>query len=221
VSDSWPAIVDHLVYAAPDLDCGIDEIERLTGVVATPGGRHPGRGTRNALVALGGDTYLEIIAPDPEQPPPTAPRWLGVDAVTTPRLTTWAVKGTNLDQLRTRARDEGVMLGEVRAGERERADGVTLSWQLTDPEPLIADGVIPFFIDWGTSPHPARSAVGGVRLKEIRLEHPDIAEVRRMLRALDLDVPTVGAEYPAVVAVVEGRYGLVELRGVARNDGGN
>ena len=36
--------VDHLVYATPDLDSGVEEIEKLLGVRATPGGQHPGRG---------------------------------------------------------------------------------------------------------------------------------------------------------------------------------
>jgi hypothetical protein len=34
--------VDHLVYATPDLNRGIEEIEKLLGVRAMAGGQHPG-----------------------------------------------------------------------------------------------------------------------------------------------------------------------------------
>ena len=52
---------------------------RFLDVVAVPGGQHPGRGTRNALVRLGPRSYLEIVGPDAAQPPPDGPRWFGID----------------------------------------------------------------------------------------------------------------------------------------------
>jgi glyoxalase-like protein len=204
--------VDHLVYATPDLDRGMREIEQLTGVTPTLGGQHPGRGTRNALIALGGDAYLEIVAPDPGQPPPTTARWLGVDEVTSSRLTTWAAKSHDPSALRTHAVERGVTIGDVRSGERQRADGLRLSWQLTNPDPLVADGLIPFFIDWGESPHPSRSAAHGATLVALHLEHPDVAYIERLLRALYLDISVVAAEKPAIVAVIDGRSGRVQLR---------
>ena len=59
------ARIDHLVYATPDLERGIREIEELLGIRAMLGGQHPGRGTQNASIALGAGAYLEIIGPDP------------------------------------------------------------------------------------------------------------------------------------------------------------
>ena len=57
-------IVDHLVYATPDLSMGVQRIAEWLGVEPVPGGQHPGRGTRNALVALGPASYLEIVGPE-------------------------------------------------------------------------------------------------------------------------------------------------------------
>src|SRR5262245_46770085 len=80
------AQIDHLVYATPDLALGVERIERLLGVRATPGGQHLGLGTRNALVALGPSCYLEIIGPDPEQPRPSGLRRFGLDDLREPML---------------------------------------------------------------------------------------------------------------------------------------
>ncbi|MFI5231614.1 MAG: VOC family protein [Gemmatimonadales bacterium] len=204
--------VDHLVYATPDLSRGIDELDRLLGIRAAPGGQHPGLGTRNALIALGSDSYIEIIAPDPAQPAPSTPRWFGIDALEQSRLVAWAAKGTNLDELRANAVQRGIALGAVSRGARQRPDGVALAWQLTDPRVWLADGVVPFFIDWGPSPHPARSAPAGATLVALRAEHPDAPRVRLTLRLLGIAVPVQSAPHAALVATIDCPRGRVEMR---------
>ena len=84
--------IDHLVYATPDLAAGVERVEKLLGVRAVPGGQHPGAGTRNALIGLGDQVYLEIIGPDPDQPKPPRARRFGIDELKSPRLVTWAAK---------------------------------------------------------------------------------------------------------------------------------
>jgi len=204
--------IDHLVYASPDLNDAIDKVERLTGVRATPGGQHPGLGTRNALIALGPRTYLEIIGPDPEQPTPREARPFGIDELKQSKIVTWAANSESLEQLRSAAEQSGVLLGVVGSGSRKRPDGVLLTWRYTSPRTTVENGIVPFFIDWGSSPHPAETAAKGLRLVELRAEHPDANRVEQILKQLGLDLLVKNADKPGLVAVIDGPKGRVELR---------
>ena len=204
------AKVDHLVYATPDLAVGVEKIQRLLGVQATPGGQHPGAGTRNALIALGEASYLEIIGPDPEQGKPQGPRRFGIDGLTTPKLATWAAKGTDLEQLTSEASRKGIQLGVVNPGSRRNPQGVLLAWRLTLTN--LADGIVPFFIDWGETPHPARTAARGASLLELRAEHPDPERVRKLMNQLGLDLVVNKGQEPALIATIASPRGRVELR---------
>jgi hypothetical protein len=204
--------IDHLVYATPDLDLGIATIEMRLGVRATAGGQHPGLGTRNALIALGPTSYLEIIAPDPEQPKPSGPRRFGLDELKAPRLLTWVAKSTSLDALVAKAKAGGIALGSVQPGSRKRPDGVVLSWRYTDPNIVVADRLVPYFIDWGTSPHPSSTAARGATLVQLRAEHPDPDRARKQLDALGLDLRVSKGPAAALIATIDGPRGRVELR---------
>ena len=206
------ARLDHLVYATPDLGVGIAAIEKLLGVRATPGGQHPGLGTRNALVALGPSSYLEIIGPDPEQPKPTGPLRFGIDDLEAPRIVTWVAKGTDLEQVAKAAAERGVRLGPVIPGSRRRPDGVVLAWRYTDPNTVVADRIVPFLIDWGTSPHPSASAARGATLIDVRAEHPDAERVQKMLDVLALPLRVQKGAAPAIIATIGSPRGRVELR---------
>ncbi len=206
------ARIDHLVYATPDLTLGIDTIEKALGVRATPGGQHPGLGTRNALVALGPSSYLEIIGPDPDQPRPAGRRRFGIDELTAPRIVRWVAKSNALETVAATAAQKGVKLGPVIPGSRRRPDGVVLAWRYTDPATEVADGLVPFFIDWGTSPHPSATAARGATLVAVRAEHPDNERTQKMLDALGLDLRVQQGSAPAIVATIDSPRGRVELR---------
>jgi glyoxalase-like protein len=206
------AQIDHLVYATPDLDLGVRTIEKTLGVRATPGGQHPGMGTRNALVALGPTSYLEIIGPDPDQPAPVGGRPFRIDSLRAPALVAWAAKGERLDALVAAARRRHVMLGDVIAGQRARPDGIVLRWRYSDPKAVVADGLVPFFIDWGASPHPARSAVRGAELVALLAEHPQPAGVRAALAGIGVPLRVDRGSRPAIVATIVCPRGRVELR---------
>jgi hypothetical protein len=192
--------VDHLVYATPDLDSTVADLQKLLGVRATPGGRHPGRGTRNALIALGARCYLEIIGPDPDQQ--EAASWFGIESLAGARLVTWAAETHDIEQLSADALKSGIRLGRLAAGSRLRADGVKLHWRFTDPATVLEDGLIPFFIDWGQSPHPASSAASGATLIGFSAEHPEPDRIRDSLQALGLELEVRHGRIPALLATI-------------------
>jgi hypothetical protein len=204
--------VDHLVYAGPDLRAAADKVEALLGVKATPGGPHPGRGTRNMLIAVGPTQYIEIIGPDPEQPKPALARPFGIDSLRAPKLVTWAAKEQDLAARYKAAVASGVALGALAEGSRQRPDGLLLRWNYTDPRTVVADGLVPFFINWGATPHPAATAAKGGTLVGLRAEHPDADRVRRTLAQLGLALPVQQAAAASLIAAVDTGRGRVELR---------
>jgi hypothetical protein len=204
-------MIDHLVYAAPDLDEGISLIERVLGVRAVPGGKHTGRGTHNALLSLGGGAYLEIIAPDPEQGGVTMPLPFGLDQDLTPRLVTWAAQAPDIEERFEAAKNAGYQ-GSLARMSRELPDGTVLRWTLTFPPPALGDGVAPFLIRWDPGPHPSGTAPMGCELVSLRGEHPDPGPVRALLAAMRVDIQVAEAPKAALIATIRCPNGAVELR---------
>ncbi|MEW9551370.1 VOC family protein [Nonomuraea sp. NPDC050783] len=204
--------LDHLVYATPDLDATAAELERLLGVRAATGGRHPGLGTRNRLIGLGGRGYLELIGPDPEQEEPAAPRWFRIDELTGPALVGWAVTVEDLDAAVARARARGYDPGEPREMSRRAPSGDLLTWRLTPPRHAGHGGLVPFLIDWGTTRHPTASGLPQAELTSLTLAHPHPARLRADLESLGAPVPPLVQEpTPHLTATLTGPSGQAVL----------
>lgn len=205
--------IDHLVLAGPDLAELVDHVAGLTGVEPEDGGPHVGIGTRNALLGLGGMCYLELVAPDPDQPEPESPRPFGIDHLTRPRLVGWAVRTHEMDDLVGSARRSGYDAGDPIAMSRRQPTGEPLTWQVTR---LVGglDGILPFVIDWGQTPHPTES-LPLVELVTLHVFHPDLPAVASGLKALRLrtGAPVRLESGPArLVATLNTAEGRVELR---------
>ena len=205
------ARIDHLVYTAPTLETGIDAIEDILGVRPIEGGRHPQWGTCNALLGLGPGQYLEVIARDPDLPEPAAgpPEVFTTDGA--PRLSTWAAKGTDLDQLRQMAARARIELGEVVDGMRRHSSGREFRWQLTDPFIRILHGIVPFFIDWGDSPHPSSLIPPAGTLQKLVLKHPDPSVVSSVLADLGVELEVLPGSSPGLMATIDTPQGMVVL----------
>jgi len=201
-------LVDHLIYAAPDLGEAVADIEKRLGVRALAGGRHIDLGTHNALLALGPSTYLEILAPDPGRAVPPAALPFGLDRVSHGGLTGWALSCDDIDRAVAEARRQGHDFGEVNDGQRVAPTGTMLRWRTAGH----GEGLVPFLISWGDTEHPARSAPPGLILEAVHIEHPNPAPFAGLFTALGADIEVRPAATPALVAHLSGQNGSHVLR---------
>lgn len=211
--------LDHIVIAAATLAQGVDFLRQRLGVEVPRGGVHRSLGTHNHLMQLGYDAYLELIAIDPAGEIPLRPRWFGLDSALLraqlarqPRLVTWVVNTPDIHALSASA---GFDIGTPTALSRDQ-----LSWEiaLTDDGRLLGDGLLPYCIQWHSSPHPSRGMADlGCRLQTLTLHHNRPDWLRERLDALEvLDLVEIAAlpdsEAPYLSATLETPGGVVELR---------
>lgn len=199
-----PPDLDHLVYAVPDLAAGIEALELQFGVRPVEGGEHEGLGTHNALVGLGGERYLELIAPLPGA---ASPSWFDLDELTNPRLIAWAVRRSDLERWRSRS---AFPLGRVDSMQRRASDGSLLRWSLTNPDAPSFGGVLPFLIDWDDTPHPGPRLEPGCEVLELHLSHPRPSLVKQALASLELDLE-VEQGPPDLLATLQTPHGQLSI----------
>lgn len=227
--------LDHILWAAPDLDQGTAAFTALTGVTPITGGSHPGFGTRNRLASLGADIFLEIISPDPVQGPQTTGRGGAIAFLPHPRLLTFAMQTTDPDAMTAAAAAAGLKVGPRVAMKRTRPDGVRLEWTVTRfahpdyPEliPFASDrqgspqsdsalttySLIPFVIDWQGSPHPSTTTPEGCTLRSLTVLHPNPAPLAKIYQLMGIEIPVMAALHPGLVAILDSPKGPVCLLG--------
>ena len=206
--------LDHLVYAVSDLDESIATFESSLGVAPRFGGRHTGIGTHNAVLSLGDDSYVELIARDPQTQTPGTGLPFGLDTLTAPRLVTWAVRSHAIDHDVERSRAGGFDPGVVLDMTRDEPDGSVVRWKLSLQTKPFGEGLVPFVIDWGSSRHPAQTASGeptGCSLESLLAHHPDPQSILAAFEALGCELPVESAESPGMLASLRGPAGSLEL----------
>jgi hypothetical protein len=205
------SLLDHILLGSRDLQDGINFVERHTGVRATFGGIHPGRGTQNALLSLGQRGYLEIIAPDPAQPGVKNPLATNLQSLAEPRLVGWAAHPGSLSGYAEKLRAAGIKFKGPTPGSRKRPDGQLLKWQTVSLADT-ASGLLPFFIEWGQdSVHPSVDAPKGCALLSFAAETPEPEILTAKLKTLGLDLPVKKGEQPRLHAGISGPKGNLEL----------
>ncbi|WP_299054392.1 VOC family protein [uncultured Nocardioides sp.] len=150
--------LDHLSFAAgPDgLAATAQRIGGLLGTDFVDGGVHPRFGTRNMILPMSDDTYLEIVEVLDHPASDKAPfgqavrarsalggGWLG-----------WVVAVDDISVVERRLGRESVK------GNRHRPDRTELLWRQIGVHGLISDPQLPFFVQWESPAdlHPSAGA---------------------------------------------------------------
>jgi catechol 2,3-dioxygenase-like lactoylglutathione lyase family enzyme len=212
--DKVPTMLDHLLLGCSDLDEGIAFVEKHTGVRPAKGGVHPGRGTRNALLALGPLHYLEVIAPDPAQTGILTTRAelpAMLKQLPEPRLVDWAVHTSDIAGVAERCKKAGVAFHGPTPGSRARPDGKMLHWQTLNLD-NDRSGLLPFFIEWSAETvHPSVDAPAGCEVESFVLVSPESEKLAAEFQKLGISVDVTPGKTPHLHAKIVGPKGTLTL----------
>lgn len=204
------ATLDHLIWAAPELEAAVADLAARTGVRAGRGGQHPDLGTHNALAGLGRRRYLEVIAPDPALPAGAFARKIA--ALPAPTLLMWAARVPSAAAVAARAREEGYE-ARVVEGHRPRPDGTVFHWTSVFVGGHGAGTLVPFFIEWAGPTHPADDAPNGLALHALHAETPEPEALRAVLEALEVRLAVRRGPAARLVAALDTPRGPITLEG--------
>lgn len=178
--------IDHIVIAANSLEQGVETIRTELGVEIPKGGVHTTMATHNHLMQLGNETYLELIAINPEGDVPAHPRWFGLDEAMMrerlrhqPALITWVMNTPDIQRVKQAATFD---IGEPTELRRNN-----LRWQiaLTDDGRLLGNGLLPYVIQWHSQPHPSNGMADlGCRLLSLEIYHNRIDWIMAKLTSI-------------------------------------
>ncbi|WP_136443907.1 VOC family protein [Pacificoceanicola onchidii] len=194
--------IDHFAIGADTLDQGVAALREALGVDVPRGSKHDAMSTHNCVMQAGNESFLELIAVDPDAPDPGRVRWFTLDDPATrariadrPRALCWVVNTDDLDGVIAAS---PVDLGEVvlfQRGER--------TWRLTVPADghLPEGGLLPAFIEWSPGPHPSTGQQDlGITLTKVQITSPDPDRLRGMFETLNIAHLAEISEGPAALA---------------------
>ena len=160
--------VDHVSYAAEvdGLQATATRLAEKIGVTPVDGGIHPRFGTRNIIIPLARDIYVEVVAVLDHPASDKAPfgqavrarseaggGWLG-----------WVVSVEDLTEAERRLGRESVI------GSRRRQDGTELKWRQLGVKGLIADPQLPYYVKWDDKAvHPSVGATTKVTISGLEI----------------------------------------------------
>jgi hypothetical protein len=176
--------IDHVSYAAgpQGLQATAQELADLLGVTPVDGGVHPRFGTRNVILPLADDRYVEVVEVLDHPASDKAPFGQAVRARSA-RGGGWMAWVVQVDDL---APVEDRLGRPAVDGNRHTPEGVELHWRQIGVKNVIDHGNLPFFVHWTCEQdhHPSRRASSDTLLTGLTLGG-DVPQVRDWLGLTD------------------------------------
>lgn len=198
-----PIRLDHVLLFAPTLAQAITRFGSLTGVQAQVGGAHPDYGSVNALASMG-SSYIELFA-----------RADGQGAASGIEVIDYAMQCDDIAALAARGEALGLVAYWTN-GQRRTAEGTVLRWRTVQFDGHDFAGLLPFFIDWGMTPHPSVTSPGGLSNPRLAAFHPDAGKLSLLYHHLGISVPVGMQAEPGLRLDVTSPKGVVSFGGDAR-----
>lgn len=179
--------LDHIIWAVPDLEEGMQDFRERTGIDPVYGGEHTNGVTANYLASLGSCLYLEIVGPKAGANLVDLGERAG--GYTEPNISGFAFR-YNLDETgEVAAKALGINLGAVNEGGRIKPDGSALAWRTAGLVDLnFGPGKFQFIINWLSEPHPATTSPEGASLVTLTLAGDGVRALKGIVEEQNLPI---------------------------------
>lgn len=199
--------IDHVSYASePDgMAATAQRLGHRLGIDPREGGVHPRFGTRNMILPLAQDRYVEVVEVLDHPASDKAPFGQAVRARSERGggWMAWVVAVEDLHDMEQRVGRQAVQ------GSRHTPEGVELTWRQLGVKSMMSDAQLPYFVCWDDmSHHPSTLMDSPVRLTGLHLAGDPVA-VREWLGLdrspaafePDVEVAFDGSGEPALTSV--------------------
>ncbi len=204
--------LDHITFSVYDLEQGMQEFEKLTGVKPLYGGKHPGGISHNALVDIGNGIYLEIKAPqENKKAKDSVPLNERYEKLTPVK---WMVHSNYIKHLQKKIKKAGFLATSVYGGSRMREDNVLLEYTSF----IMTDNGIkhqPAFIKWDNLDyHPTKRLDDFCNLTNLTINSvkPTLHEkIISSLKIKELPIAITASEAPGMSVELDCPKGKVQF----------